>query len=984
MKTKKLMSLLLAVLMLFSLLTPMAVSGATEYTDIREELYSLAYTNMIPPGSNYTASSVAAYMDAMDRGKAVFENKYATDEQVQTAIDDIRNALQNLQHVNLDKEAISKVIDRGNEVLQSGIFTKESIDRYKEAYSDAMGAMLYGQSQSEVEEARIKLEAAIDGLVPVAIKLMLGDTDNSDGVNVKDATLIQKYIACLVTLNYRERVVANVDGDLDGADLPNLTIKDATAIQKYIAEVDSECSAQGVEIGEYFMYDLSQEEPDIPETTATTEVTETEPTEPEAFRDIPFEIVSAEKCYYYWGNPWAAEPVFAVADSKDAFYEEWRKIFSESGEQYLLPEDIDDEYFRTHSLILYLSEIGSSSNTKTIDNISVGGDKLIVDRTIFIPEICTDDMCYQFSVIGVNKEDIEGVTKFDERTEDVFESDEDNTTDATEPSPSIPMTYEDIPFTLVDMDRLWGYSGGEEPVFMIADTVQEFHDAWEYIFKDEDGNYLVPDQFDEEYFETHSFLIYISFVGGSTDSQRINKISVSGNKLIVDRTRYCHVTPTPDMNYQYAIVEVNKEDVKGVTEFELNTRYEYYGKEEITTTVPEYDTIDIYFKDTQDWQGIYIFYYSAADYEKYPQWPGVSMELIFEESSGNLYKAAVPADAELIIFNSVYANEQTKEVWAGDFKHGDVFVPVRKVGSQWEVMRDLYVLPEPPDTSEPVTGEREIYFHLAYEDRVSGWESPNDYDMEDVVYLVKSPEMLNNVLDLLFDDISSWFDSEIYNEEFFEDNSLFVAFASLGSGSYSLDYDRLVVEDGFLTIYRTVQIPSGAHTCDMNYRVAVIEVANKDIADVEDFDVVQDCSYEGEIDFTVALDQRVQSWYHDPGDSGTQIFLADSPEKMDEVLSLVHDSADGNNFQKPERGEKYNDEFFEKNSVIMEFVPLSSGSFRQEYKRLVVEENTLCIYRKITSPGDGGTDDMNYRVVFIEVANKDIEGVTDIYDMGGY
>ena len=984
MKLKKLMSVILAVLMLFSLLTPMAVSGATEYTGLKAELYELLNENVLEPGSNYTGESVSAYMEAVDRGRGVLEDESATDEQVQTAITDIRNAIANLQYVNLDTYAISQLMSKGEEVFNSGEFTEESTERYKDAHFEAMMAALYGQSQNEVDKAYQELYAAINGLVPVAIKLMLGDTDNSDEVNIKDSTLIQKHIAGLVTLSHRYQVVGDVDGDARYGVITNLTIKDATAIQKFIADIDPECSAQGVNIGEYFMYDLSQENSDVPVTTTT----ETDLTEPVDFAEISFEIISSEKTYYYWENPWAAEPVFAVADSQEAFYEEWREIFAESGDLYLLPEQIDDEYFETHSLILYLSEIGSSSDTYSIDKLSVGGDKLVVDRTVFIPEICTDDMCYQFSVIGVNKEDIEGVSEFDESTEYVYESDEDNTTDATEPDPTEPATFEDIPFALVDMDRLWGYSGGEEPEFMIADTVEEFRNAWEYIFKDEDGNYLVPDQFDEEYFETHSFLIYISFVGGSTDSQYIDNISVNGNKLTIDRTRHCHVTPTPDMNYQYAIVEVNKEDVKGVTEFELNTRYEYYGKEEITTTVPEYDTIDIYFKDTQDWQGIYIFYCSVADYEKYPQWPGVSMERIFEESNGDIYKAAVPADAELIIFNSVYANEQTKEVWAGGFKHGDLFVPVTKDDICWEVSRDLYVLPEPPETSEPITeplnSKRDVGFSLVYEERVSGWESPSDYDMEPAVYLVKSPEMLNNVLDLLFDDVRSDLDFEIYNDEFFEDNSLFVAFASLGSGSYSLEYDRLAVEDGFLTIYRTVQIPSGGHTDDMNYRFAVIEVANKDIADVEDFDVVQDVRYEGEIDFTVALDQRVQSWYHDPGDDYFQVYLVESPEEMDEVFSNVHGSVDDQWCPKPQRGEKYNDEFFENNSVIIEFVPLSSGSFTQEYRRLVVEENELYIYRTITAPGGGGTDDMNFRVVVIEVANKDIEGVTNIYDLGEF
>ena len=118
MKLKKMMSIILAVLMLFSLLTPVAVSGATEYTGLKAELYELVNENVLEPGSNYTGESVSAYMEAVDRGRGVLEDDNATDEQVQTAITDIRNAIANLQYVNLDTYAISQLMSKGEEVFK--------------------------------------------------------------------------------------------------------------------------------------------------------------------------------------------------------------------------------------------------------------------------------------------------------------------------------------------------------------------------------------------------------------------------------------------------------------------------------------------------------------------------------------------------------------------------------------------------------------------------------------------------------------------------------------------------------------------------------------------------------------------------------------------------------------------------------------------------------------------------------------------------
>lgn len=60
-----------------------------------------------------------------------------------------------------------------------------------------------------------------------------GDTDLSGKVNVKDATLIQKYLADLEKMSDNSKAL----GDVDGNDSVN--IKDATAIQKFIAGIET-------------------------------------------------------------------------------------------------------------------------------------------------------------------------------------------------------------------------------------------------------------------------------------------------------------------------------------------------------------------------------------------------------------------------------------------------------------------------------------------------------------------------------------------------------------------------------------------------------------------------------------------------------------------------------------------------------------------------------------------------------------------------
>ena len=58
---------------------------------------------------------------------------------------------------------------------------------------------------------------------------LLGDVNGDGQVTVVDATLIQKYIAGLVTLSDTQKAAADVNND------GSVSVIDATLIQKYIA-----------------------------------------------------------------------------------------------------------------------------------------------------------------------------------------------------------------------------------------------------------------------------------------------------------------------------------------------------------------------------------------------------------------------------------------------------------------------------------------------------------------------------------------------------------------------------------------------------------------------------------------------------------------------------------------------------------------------------------------------------------------------------
>ena len=64
-------------------------------------------------------------------------------------------------------------------------------------------------------------------------KGILGDVNGDGKVNIKDATLIQKAVAKIISLTDAEQTRADVNAD------EKVNIKDATAIQKFVAKIET-------------------------------------------------------------------------------------------------------------------------------------------------------------------------------------------------------------------------------------------------------------------------------------------------------------------------------------------------------------------------------------------------------------------------------------------------------------------------------------------------------------------------------------------------------------------------------------------------------------------------------------------------------------------------------------------------------------------------------------------------------------------------
>lgn len=169
-------------------------------------------------------------------------------------------------------------------------------------------------------------------------KVLLGDADSSDAVNIRDVSAIQKYAGKMLTLTEDQLTAADVNGD------GFVDILDATLVQKYVAKMKV-----AYPIGTYVGGEMPTEPPTTPPTTppAPTEP----PTTPSGTNTIKFTD----------SNRWGTIYLYAWNDGSGAAYAQWpgtpMTVYQEDNGygQTNYTIDIPSEYDR----IIFTTQTGS-------------------------------------------------------------------------------------------------------------------------------------------------------------------------------------------------------------------------------------------------------------------------------------------------------------------------------------------------------------------------------------------------------------------------------------------------------------------------------------------------------------------------------------------------------------------------------------------------------------------------------------------------
>ena len=138
----------------------------------------------------------------------------------------------------------------------------------------------------------------------------LGDADLDDAVNIKDATLIQKHVASIVTLEGYALLTADADED------SSLTVKDATTIQKYVASLPVNHP-----VGEIITVNT---EPVIPTNIPTEEPTQEPTEEPTTAPSEPEDKMDTNITIYFSNNKnWNVVNAYLYNEEKGIENDTW-------------------------------------------------------------------------------------------------------------------------------------------------------------------------------------------------------------------------------------------------------------------------------------------------------------------------------------------------------------------------------------------------------------------------------------------------------------------------------------------------------------------------------------------------------------------------------------------------------------------------------------------------------------------------------------
>ncbi|MBQ8000290.1 MAG: dockerin type I repeat-containing protein [Ruminococcus sp.] len=642
--------------------------------------------------------------------------------------------------------------------------------------------------------------------------------------------------------------------------------------------------------------------------------------------EIPFTLVQECRVQYYYPDSGSELHLVKSVEEMDAVLDTIHGSPDDKWEpKPVRDEKYNDEYFTENALVIGLYVFGSGSERQSIDMLAVDGDTLTVHRNIYYPEAGTDDMMLRYALMEVKNSDIEGVV---------------NVVDS---------------YAVASFDwnekvyGLWGDVNNDNTLNIKDATAVQKHIA---------GIHLL-----------YSANLYLADANGDgdvniKDATEIQKCiaEIKLASCVGKLTKVClpviHYDTEVALTELYYTIRDAKNQIVPGSNFVSSTVSKLM--DEIEKAEELYESVDPNYNNVVE--------QTAALNEAIEGLEIVDLDTselvpLMNEADGIIYRGGY-TDSSLEVLKEANFNAQMVCLY------GQTQDEVTQATSELRGAMDALVpAPDPEATA--------IDFTVAQECRVLSYGTSDTQ-----LYLVKSPAEMDEVLATIEGQNTAVYTKperdEKYNEEFFAENSLVISLNTLVDGAESgQDITKVTVKGDTLTVCRTVVVPYDESN-NKKCQYVLLEVANADIEGVTKLENGTEFVYvvcglpvvNEDIPFEIAQERRVEGYAFDVEGDKDKVYLVNSVEEMDSVLATIYDP-------KPVRDEKYNDEFFEENSLIISLSFLGGSCCEQTIDRLSRVGSTLTLHRTVNRM-QNPTPDMNYQYVLLEVSNGFIDGADTI------
>ncbi|MGN1138951.1 MAG: FIVAR domain-containing protein [Ruminococcus sp.] len=163
---KKFIALLLSLTLIFSAFSALEAFALEDTPEVDKTVLIDVLTEGMPVGGRYTPESLEAFETARVQAQAVYDDPNATQEQVDKAVEDLQNAINNIEPAKVDVTKLEELLDSASIYIDNkDNYTTISYKAFKDAFSQAQCQYYLGNVQSEIDSAYDDLDAAIKNLV---------------------------------------------------------------------------------------------------------------------------------------------------------------------------------------------------------------------------------------------------------------------------------------------------------------------------------------------------------------------------------------------------------------------------------------------------------------------------------------------------------------------------------------------------------------------------------------------------------------------------------------------------------------------------------------------------------------------------------------------------------------------------------------------------------------------------------------------------